>query len=77
MRMMAVRNGDRYMLNGAKIWIICAQVVVRGILYAYTKPRCSIQRALVIFMGDIPEISTVPKADTLGWQAWPTGEIVL
>jgi glutaryl-CoA dehydrogenase (non-decarboxylating) len=73
----AVRNGDVYMLNGAKTWITYAQVADLGIIYAYTDPAVR-YKGLSVFIVDLHSsgITTVPTADKLGWHACPTGEIV-
>ena len=77
-RTKAVRDGDVYILNGAKTWITYAQVADLGITYAYTDPTVR-YKGLAAFIVDLTTsgISTVPTADKLGWHACPTGEIVL
>jgi glutaryl-CoA dehydrogenase (non-decarboxylating) len=77
-RTRAVRDGDRYILNGAKTWITYAQVADMGIIYAYTDPAVR-YKGLSAFIVELHSsgITTVPTADKLGWHACPTGEIVL
>ncbi|MBW2310219.1 MAG: acyl-CoA dehydrogenase family protein [Deltaproteobacteria bacterium] len=77
-RTRAIRDGDGYILNGAKTWITYAQVADLGIIYAYTDPTVR-YKGLSAFIVDLNTsgISTVPTADKLGWRACPTGEIVL
>jgi glutaryl-CoA dehydrogenase (non-decarboxylating) len=50
-RSRAVREGDVYILNGAKTWITYAQVADMAIIYAYTDPRCSVQGTLGVYRG--------------------------
>jgi glutaryl-CoA dehydrogenase (non-decarboxylating) len=77
-RTRAVRDGDVYILNGAKTWITYAQVADIGIIYAYTDPAVR-HKGLSAFIVDLHSsgITTVPTADKLGWHACPTGEVVL
>jgi len=77
-RTRAVRNGNTYILKGAKTWITYAQVADLGIVYAYTDPAVR-YKGLSAFIVDLHSsgIDTVPTADKLGWRACPTGEVVL
>jgi len=76
-RTRAIRDGEVYILNGAKTWITYAQVADIGIIYAYTDPTIR-YKGLSAFLVDMNRegITTVPTPDKLGWHACPTGEIV-
>lgn len=75
MRMVAVRKGDRYVLNGTKIWISNAPVADRALIYAYTD-RTQKHRGISAFYIDLnqPGLSRRPL-ETLGAHASPIGEL--
>ena len=78
MRTRAVRDGDRYVLNGSKMWITNAPEADLVILYAVTggseeKPKLS---AFLIEKGS-PGFSVAQKLDKLGMRGSDTAEIVL
>ena len=72
----SVRKGNSYILSGSKNWITYAQVADMGIIYAYTDPSQR-YKGMSAFIVDMHSegISTGPKAEKMGWQACPTGEI--
>lgn len=74
----AVKKGDRYILNGSKNWITYAQVADIGIVYAYTDPELR-YKGLSAFIVDMHSkgVKTGPTAQKLGWNACPTGEVYL
>ena len=77
MKTTAVREGDDYILNGAKTWITYAQVADVGIAYAYTD-RSLQHKGISAFIVDMhsPGISTIPIAEKMGWHCCPTGEVI-
>ena len=72
----AVRKGDKYILNGSKNWITYAQVADAGIIYAYTDPSVR-YKGLSAFIVELhsPGVSTGSTAEKMGWHACPTGEL--
>ena len=77
MKMRAEKMGDRYRLNGAKMWITngpCAEVVV---VYAKTDPSAGPRgiTALIVEKG-FPGFSVAQKLDKLGMRGSDTGELV-
>jgi isovaleryl-CoA dehydrogenase len=77
MRLKAQRKGDRYVLNGTKMWITngpCLDVVV---VYAKTDPEAG-PRGITAFLveRDTPGFSAAQKLDKLGMRGSDTGELV-
>ena len=72
----AVRQGDKYILNGSKNWITYAQVADAGIIYAYTDASVR-YKGLSAFIVDLhsPGIGRGETAGKMGWHACPTGEL--
>lgn len=72
----AVKDGDRYILNGSKNWITYAQVADVGIFYAYTDPAQK-HHGISGFIVDMHSegISAGASFEKMGWHACPTGEI--
>jgi glutaryl-CoA dehydrogenase (non-decarboxylating) len=72
----AVKNGNTYVLTGAKNWITYAQIADVGIVYAYTDPTTR-YKGLSAFIVDMHSkgISTGATAEKMGWSACPTGEV--
>jgi isovaleryl-CoA dehydrogenase len=67
MKTHAVRKGDRYVLNGAKMWITNGGDADAMIVYAYTDPRSS-ARGLTAFVVEkgTPGLSAGKHLDKLG-----------
>ncbi len=77
MRLRAEKKGDRYVLNGTKMWITngpCADVLV---VYAKTDPKAGPQgiTAFLIEKG-FKGFSTAQKLDKMGMRGSDTGELV-
>ena len=76
MRTIAKRDGDRYLLNGSKIFITNAPVSQGGLVYAYTD-RSQKHRGMSAFYADWdqPGLSRKP-IETLGALSSPIGELI-
>ena len=76
MRTVAKRDGDRYLLNGNKIFITNAPITQGGLVYAYTD-RSQKHRGMSAFYADWdqPGLSRKP-IETLGANCSPIGELV-
>jgi glutaryl-CoA dehydrogenase (non-decarboxylating) len=76
MQTKAVKQGDKYILNGTKNWITYAQVADIGVIYAYTDPSKK-YKGMSGFVVDMHSkgISAGPTATKMGWKACPTGEL--
>jgi len=77
MRTRAEKRGDRYILNGSKMWITngpCAETLV---VYAKTDPEAG-PRGITAFIVEsgFPGFSTAQKLDKLGMRGSDTGELV-
>ncbi|HKO09551.1 MAG TPA: isovaleryl-CoA dehydrogenase [Alphaproteobacteria bacterium] len=77
MRLRAERKGERYVLNGSKMWITngpCADVIV---VYAKTDPKAG-PRGITAFLVEcrFKGYSTAQKLDKLGMRGSDTGELV-
>ncbi|MFI5020304.1 MAG: isovaleryl-CoA dehydrogenase [Alphaproteobacteria bacterium] len=77
MRLRAERKGERYVLNGSKMWITngpCADVIV---VYAKTDPQAG-PRGITAFLVErgFKGYSTAQKLDKLGMRGSDTGELV-
>lgn len=72
----AERRGDRYLLNGTKIWITNATVASFAIVFASTDPAAG-RRGLTTFLVemDTPGVEVSKKLDKLGQRAAPAAEI--
>jgi isovaleryl-CoA dehydrogenase len=77
MRTTAVRDGDDYVLNGAKMWITNAPGADLFVVYAVTDPEAGSRRlsAFVVERGT-SGLSTPGKLDKLGMRGSDTGEVV-
>ena len=75
MRTVAKRDGDRYVLNGNKIFITNAPITQGGLVYAYTD-RSQKHRGMSAFYADWdqPGLSRKP-IETLGALCSPIGEL--
>jgi isovaleryl-CoA dehydrogenase len=77
MKLKAERKGDRFVLNGTKMWITngpCLDVLV---VYAKTDPQAG-PRGITAFLVErgFPGFSTAQKLDKLGMRGSDTGELV-
>src|ERR671939_1982083 len=66
MRTRAEKRGDRYVLNGSKMWITNGPVAETFVVYAKTDPTAG-ARGITAFLveRDFPGLSTGPKLDKL------------
>lgn len=77
MRLRAERKGDRYVLNGTKMWITNGPVAEVLVVYAKTTPDAG-PRGITAFLveKDFPGFSVAQKLDKLGMRGSDTGELV-
>ena len=77
MRLSALRNGDRYVLNGSKMWITNGPDAHTLVVYAKTDPAGGARgiTALLIESG-VKGFSTAQKLDKLGMRGSNTCELV-
>ena len=77
MRTRAARRGDRYVLNGSKMWITNGPLAETIVVYAKTDSTPG-SRGITAFIVEngFKGISTVPKLDKLGMRGSDTGELV-
>jgi len=78
MRTQAVKKGDRYILNGTKMWITNAPEADTLVIYAKTDPAAG-PRGISAFLVErgFRGFSTAQKLDKLGMRGSDTSEIVL
>ncbi len=77
MRLRAEKRGDRYVLNGSKMWITNGPCADTLIVYAKTEPGAG-PRGITAFIVEkgYPGFSTGTKLDKLGMRGSDTGELV-
>ncbi len=77
MRLRAVKQGDRYVLNGNKMWITNGPDADTLVVYAKTDPEAK-QRGITAFIVEkgFKGFSTAQKLDKLGMRGSNTGELV-
>jgi len=77
MRTRADRNGDHYVLNGAKMWITNGPLAETLVVYAKTDPDAG-ARGITAFVieNTFKGFSTSQKLDKLGMRGSDTGELV-
>ncbi|WP_233235971.1 isovaleryl-CoA dehydrogenase [Bordetella sp. LUAb4] len=77
MRLRAEKKGDRYVLNGTKMWITNGPDADVLVVYAKTDPQAN-QRGITAFLveKDFPGFSVAQKLDKLGMRGSHTGELV-
>jgi len=77
MRTRADRQGDRYILNGTKMWITNGPVAETFVVYAKTDPTAG-ARGMTAFIVErgFRGFSTAQKLDKLGMRGSDTGELV-
>jgi isovaleryl-CoA dehydrogenase len=77
MRTTATRKGDRYVLNGRKMFITNAPVADVVLVYARTAPDQGNQgvSAFLVEKAESP-FECVQELDKMGWRGSPTGELL-
>ena len=77
MRTRAERRGDRYVLNGSKMWITNGPDAEVLVVYAKTDPQAG-SRGITAFLIEkgMPGFSTAQKLDKLGMRGSNTSELV-
>ncbi len=77
MRLRADKKGDRYVLNGSKMWITNASESETLVIYAKTEPDAG-PKGITAFIveKDFPGFSIAQKLDKLGMRGSPTCELV-
>jgi isovaleryl-CoA dehydrogenase len=77
MTLRAERDGDRYRLNGAKLWITNGPDANTLVVYARTEPQAK-SNGITAFIieSDLPGFTTSPKMDKLGMRGSNTCELV-
>lgn len=77
MKLNAVKKGDRYILNGSKMWITNGPCADTLIVYAKTDPDAG-PRGITAFIVEkgFKGFSTAQKLDKLGMRGSDTGELV-
>lgn len=77
MRTRAEKKGDRYILNGSKMWITNGPIAETLVVYAKTDPDAG-ARGMTAFIieKDFKGFSTAQKLDKLGMRGSDTGELV-
>jgi isovaleryl-CoA dehydrogenase len=77
MRLRADRMGDRYILNGTKMWITNGQVADTLVVYAKTRPDAG-PRGITAFLIEkgMKGYRPAQKLDKLGMRGSPTSELV-
>ncbi len=77
MRLRAEKRGDRYVLNGTKMWITNGPDADTLVVYAKTNPEAH-QRGITAFIVEktFPGFSVAQKLDKLGMRGSHTGELV-
>jgi isovaleryl-CoA dehydrogenase len=78
MKTRADKRGDRYILNGSKMWITNGPIAETLVIYAKTDPKAG-SRGITAFIVEknFPGFSTAQKLDKLGMRGSDTGELVL
>ncbi|HVL08060.1 MAG TPA: isovaleryl-CoA dehydrogenase [Burkholderiaceae bacterium] len=77
MTMRATRKGDRYILNGTKMWITNGPDCDVLVVYAKTDPARGAQGMTAFLVEkDMPGFSVAQRLDKLGMRGSPTGELV-
>src|SRR6516225_6024969 len=77
MRLRADRKGDRYVLNGTKLWITNGHVADTLVVYAKTRPDAG-PRGITAFLIEkaFQGFRPAQKLDKLGMRGSPTSELV-
>lgn len=74
----AIKNGDRYVLNGSKVWISNAPLASMFVVFAKTDPDAG-HRGISAFFVDreTPGLTVGPSLGKLGQRAAPAAELFL
>ncbi|MEP0236305.1 isovaleryl-CoA dehydrogenase [Roseibium sp.] len=77
MKLRAEKKGDKYILNGTKMWITNGPCADTLIIYAKTDPEAG-AKGMTAFLveKDFPGFSVAQKLDKLGMRGSETGELV-
>ena len=77
MKTTAIRKGDRYILNGSKMWITNGPQADLIVVYAKTEPAAG-SKGITAFLleKDTKGFTTAQKLDKLGMRGSDTGELV-
>lgn len=77
MRLRAEKKGDRYVLNGHKMWITNGPIADTLVVYAKTNPEAK-QRGITAFIIEkgFKGFSVAQKLDKMGMRGSETGELV-
>src|SRR6266498_2013967 len=77
MRLRADKKGDRYVLNGSKMWITNGHAADTLVVYAKTRPDAG-ARGITAFLIEkgFPGFRPAQKLDKLGMRGSPTSELV-
>ena len=74
----AVRKGDRYILNGSKIWISNAPLAHMLVIFAKTDPQAGYRGISAFFVDrNTPGLSVGESLGKLGQRAGPAAEVFL
>ena len=76
MQMKAQKKGDRYLLNGTKMWITNGPDADLVVVYAKTDPEAESRGITAFLVEKTFGFSTAPKLDKLGMRGSNTGELV-
>jgi isovaleryl-CoA dehydrogenase len=77
MRLKAEKQGDRYVLNGTKMWITNASEAETLVVYAKTDPDAGAKGITAFIVEhDMPGFRIAQKLDKLGMRGSPTCELV-
>ena len=77
MRLKAEKQGDRYLLNGTKMWITNASEAETLVVYAKTDPDAGAKGITAFIVEhDMPGFRIAQKLDKLGMRGSPTCELV-
>src|SRR5437588_1844700 len=77
MRLRADKKGDRYILNGTKLWITNGEVADTLVVYAKTRPDAGV-RGITAFLVEkgMKGFRPAQKLDKLGMRGSPTSELM-
>jgi acyl-CoA dehydrogenase len=74
----AVRRGDRYVINGSKVWISNAPLASMFVIFAKTDPEAGHRGISAFFVDrDTPGLSVGEPLGKLGQRAGPAAEVFL
>src|ERR1700754_3369252 len=76
MRMRAERRGDRFVLNGSKMWITNGPIAETLVVYAKTDPSAGPRGITAFIEKGMKGFSTAQKLDKLGMRGSDTAELV-